>query len=218
LDKLVGPEGRVVACDISEEMLKFAKENAVNSGLNNIQTLRSAAEELDQTDEKFDAAICRTGLMLFGSPQSALTAVWGTLSPGARCSVMVFSTPQNNPFIAQTMAIALQHAGKKPPAPGSPGLFALASQDILQDLFHKCGFDNVETEVVRVPLNLPSVADAVTMMQEAFGAFRAVLADLDESGRARAWTEIGICLQRFEAQSGLSTELEMLITSGEKST
>jgi len=210
----VGPKGQVVACDISGEMLKYLAENAARAGLTNIKTLHRAAEDITPADGRFDAALCRLGLMLFGAPGDALVAIRASLSPGARFAALVFTTPQNNPFIAQPMAIALRCAGKQPPPPGTPGLFALGGQDVLQGLFQQSGYANITAETIRVPFRLPSVADAVTMMQEAFGAFRAVLADLDPDARAQAWAEIATCLQQFETDAGLRTEIEVMIVSG----
>ena len=40
--KRVGESGRVVACDISDEMLKHVRENAERGGVNNVETLRRA--------------------------------------------------------------------------------------------------------------------------------------------------------------------------------
>jgi hypothetical protein len=54
------------------------------------------------------------------------------------------------------------------------------------------------------------------MMQEAFGAYRAVVADLGEAQRAQAWGIVGECLKEFETNSGFATELEFLICAGAK--
>jgi ubiquinone/menaquinone biosynthesis C-methylase UbiE len=68
----VGPTGSVVACDISAIMLDHVRQNATAAGLQNVDTLECAAEELDETLPPFDAAISRLGLMLFPSPSSAV--------------------------------------------------------------------------------------------------------------------------------------------------
>src|SRR6266540_520598 len=120
--KRVGANGKVVASDISSTMLEHVRRNAARAGLRNIETLECAADELDETQAPFDAAICRLGLMLFPSPRETLEAVRCALKPGARFGALVFTTPANNPFMAQPMAILLRNAGKSPPAPGQPGI------------------------------------------------------------------------------------------------
>ena len=117
-----GPEGHVVATDISDTMLEHVRQNALEAGIKNIETLTAAADELDATLGPFDAAICRMGLMLFPAPQQALNVLRPLLRPGARFAALVFSTPANNLFLSQPMAILLRHAGKSPPEPGSPGM------------------------------------------------------------------------------------------------
>jgi hypothetical protein len=52
------------------------------------------------------------------------------------------------------------------------------------------------------------------MMQQAFGAFRAVVADLSSDARAAAWSEVGGCLKQFEGDDGFQVELEFVIGSG----
>jgi cyclopropane fatty-acyl-phospholipid synthase-like methyltransferase len=210
----VGPQGSVVASDISAAMLKHVQQNAVRAGVENIQTLESAAEELSETLPPFDAAICRMGLMLFPSPRGALAAVRRLLKPGARFAALVFTTPANNPFLAQPMAILLRHAGKPAPAPGSPGIFALGADGVLENLLKSSGFTAVETKTVRARLVLPSARDALQLMQEAAGAYRAVVAGLDDKAKAKAWGEVHECMTQFESGSGFDTQLEAIIGSG----
>ncbi|HET8726780.1 MAG TPA: methyltransferase domain-containing protein [Alphaproteobacteria bacterium] len=212
--KRVGPGGSVVASDISAAMLEHVRRNAAQAGLHNIDTLKCAAQDLPEHQAGFDASICRMGLMLFQSPGKALEAIRRALNPGARFAALVFTTPAGNPFMAQPMAILLRHAGKSPPAPGQPGIFALGGEGVLERLMKDSGFREVETETVRALLVLPSASDAVQLMQEAAGAYRAVVADLSEEDRSRAWSEVHECLKRFESGDRFETALEFFIGSG----
>jgi SAM-dependent methyltransferase len=210
----VGPYGRVVASDISRTMLEHVRRNAAREGLQNIETLECAADELDKTQAPFDASMCRMGLMLFPSPSKALEAVRLVLKPGARFAALVFTTPANNPFLAQPMAVLLRHAGKSPPAPGQPGLFALGASGILESLMKDNGFVGVEMNTMRARLALPSVSDALRLLQEGAGAYRAVVADLSDKAKSKAWEEVLECLTQFEVGRSFGTELEVLIGSG----
>jgi ubiquinone/menaquinone biosynthesis C-methylase UbiE len=214
--KRVGPNGRVVASDISATMLEHVRSNAAHAGLENIETVECAAEDLEQPEASFDASICRLGLMLFPSPRKALEAVRRALKPGARFAALVFTTPPNNPFMAQPMAILLRHAGKSPPAPGQPGIFALGGDGVLERLMTDSGFAEVKTELVRASLGLPSASDALQLMQQAAGAYRAVVADLGDAEKSNAWSEVYERLKQFETSGVFTTELELLIGSGAK--
>ena len=214
--KRVGPTGCVVASDISPTMLQYVQSSAERAGLDNIETLASAADDLALTPNKFDAAICRLGLMLFPSPGQALDAVRTALKPGGRFAAVVFTTPPNNRFMAEPMQILLRHAGKPPPSPGQPGIFALGGSGVLQQLLLDRKFDDVRTETIRAQLRLASTADALEMMQQAFGAYRAVISNLDRAARAAAWEEVGQCIRQFETGSGFEPELEFIIGAGAK--
>lgn len=212
--KRVGSKGKVVASDISATMLEHVRRNGARQGLENIETLECAADQLRKTLGPFDAAICRMGLMLFPSPPKALEAIRQVLKPGARFAALVFTTPANNPLLAQPMTILLRHAGKPAPGPGAPGIFALGANGILEDLMKDNGFTDIETKTMRLRFTLPSASDALRLMQEAAGAYRAVVADLDDEAKSRAWGEVHECLKQFEADGGFETELEVVIGSG----
>ena len=212
--KRVGPNGCVVASDISGTMLEHVRQNAKTEGLENIETIESSAEDLDQSQHLFDAAICRLGLMLFPAPGSALEAIQRVLKPGARFAALVFTTPTNNPFMAQPMRILLRHANKQPPGPGQPGIFALGGDGVLEDLMIRSGLTDVETRTVHALLKLPSTSQALEMMQQAFGAYRAVVADLGEAERSKAWLEVYECLKQFDTADGFKTEFQFIIGSG----
>jgi cyclopropane fatty-acyl-phospholipid synthase-like methyltransferase len=214
LAKRVGPNGTVVASDISATMLDHVRRNALRMGLKNIETLECAAESLDERQPLFDASISRLDLMLFPSPQAALAAVRRVLRPGARVAALVFTTPASNPFMAQTMSILLRHAGKSSPAPGKPGIFALGGPGALEKLMKDCGLVEVRSRNVQALLKLPSASDALAMMQEAFGAYRAVVAELNDARKSEAWREVQTCLQQFETGDGFRTDFDFVVASG----
>jgi len=210
----VGPTGTVVASDISETMLDNVRRNALAAGLSNISTVASAAENLPATDAPYDAAICRLGLMLFPGPSAAVSAVRRVLKPGGRFAALVFTTPANNPFMALPMSILLRRAGKQPPGPGRPGIFALGGDGTLEQLLSDGGLTDVKIRIVKAPLRLKHANDALAMIQQAFGAYRAVIADLKDDEKSAAWSEVLAALKKFEGPDGFQTEFEFIIGSG----
>jgi ubiquinone/menaquinone biosynthesis C-methylase UbiE len=212
----VGPRGSVMACDISATMLDHVRQSAAAANLQNIETLESAAEDLDERLPSFDAVISRLGLMLFPSPGRALKALRRVLKPGARFAALVFTTPDNNPFMARTMAVILRCAGKSPPKPGEPGLFALGGNRILEGLMRDSGLVQIQTKLVTASLNLPSASRALEMMREAFGAYRAIVADLSDAEKSKAWNEVYECLKQFEGADGFGAQFEFIIGAGAK--
>jgi ubiquinone/menaquinone biosynthesis C-methylase UbiE len=212
----VGPTGRVLAVDISRTMLEHLRENARRAGLNNIDLVECEAEDLHNAQGRYDAGICRLGLMLFPSPLRALAAVQRALEPNARFAALVFTAPATNPFMARPMEVLLRHAGREPPTLGQPGIFALGGEGALKRAMADSGFTDVRTRIAWAPLRLSSASEALEMMREAFGAYRAVVADLGEAQKAQAWAAVAECLQEFETSSGFETKLEFLIGAGAK--
>ena len=145
-----------------------------------------------------------------------MNSVQDVLKRGARFAALVFTTPDKNPFFARSMAILLRHAGKEPPAPGNPGLFALGADGALETLMTDSGLSHVRTRRLRALLKLPGISDTVEMMQQAFGAYRAVVADLDETRKHAAWAEVAEFLKRFEVGGRFETEFEVIVGSGAK--
>ena len=212
----VGAHGHVLASDISETMLRHVRERARAAGLTNVGTLASAAEDLDVERESFDAAICRLGLMLFAEPAMALAALRRAVKPGGKVAVVVFTTPQSNAFMAKPMQILLRHAGKAPPSPGQPGIFSLGASGVIERLFTDCGFVGVEQRTFAIPLRMASAAQALEMMREAFGAYRAVVGDVPEAVRLAAWAEVAAMLETFETATGFEGPAEVLVAAASK--
>jgi len=214
----VGPSGHVVASDISETMLQHVQQNARAAGLDNVSTLAGAAEALVVAEQNFDAVICRLGLMLFVEPAKALAAARRALKPGGKTAVVVFTTPAANPFMAKPMHILLRHAGKAPPSLGQPGIFSLGASGVIERLFTDSAFVGVEQRTFAVPLRMPSATQALEMMREAFGAYRAVVSDTPEAVRVAAWQEVAEVLRTFETTRGFEAPAEVLVAAGTKPT
>jgi SAM-dependent methyltransferase len=68
----VGPEGRVLATDLSPAIIALAQQNAATAGLRNVSTKVADGEDLGVEAGGFDSAVCRLGLMLFPDPRRAL--------------------------------------------------------------------------------------------------------------------------------------------------
>ena len=212
----VRPHGHVVASDIADTMLSHVRENARAAGLTNVMTSSGAAEDLDVSADSFDAVICRLGLMLFVEPARALAAVRRALRPGGKIAAVVFTTPAANSFMAQPMQTLLRHAGKTPPAPGQPGIFALGAPGVLEQLLVGSGLVDVQQRTLALTLRMSSAVQALAMMQEAFGAYRAVINDRPAAVQVAAWAEVAETLKRFETPTGFAAPAEVLVAAGAK--
>jgi len=211
-----GPSGRVLATDISPDILDYALENARIQGLHNVETLEADGESLDVAPDSFDAAISRVGLIYFPDQQRALANIIRSLRPGGRFAAIVYSTPENNGFFSKPVSIIRERAQLPPPAAGQPGPFSLGSPGTLSNVLEEAGFRDIEEEVVSAPVVLPTAADCLRFERESFGALHQMLSGLGPEAQESVWAEIGEALADFETAEGFIGPCELVVAAGTK--
>ncbi|MEO6487727.1 MAG: methyltransferase domain-containing protein [Thermoanaerobaculia bacterium] len=211
----VGPQGYVLATDLSPAILRFASDAAQAAGFGNVETMELDGERHDTLPEgSFDAAISRVGLIYFPDQQRALGGIRRALRTGGRFAAVVYSTPERNPFFSLPVGIIRRRANLPPPLPGQPGPFSLGGEGVLAKTLEQAGFRDVDVRRVDSPVQLPSAAECVRFERESFGALHQMMATLSESERAETWQEIEATLRKFETSGGFVGPCEMLVGAG----
>jgi SAM-dependent methyltransferase len=215
--KRVGPDGYVLATDISPTILGYAARAAREAGLKQVHTAELDGERHDTLDEgDFDAAISRVGLIYFPDQQRALKGIRQCLKPGGRLAAMVYSTPEANPFFSIPVSIIRRRAKLPPPVAGQPGPFSLGAEGALAASFAAAGFEVIEVKPVSSPLHLKSAAECVRFERESFGALHQMMSSLSEAERLETWAEIESELRKFEGPGGFVGPCEMLVGAASK--
>jgi ubiquinone/menaquinone biosynthesis C-methylase UbiE len=214
----VGPSGKVLATDISANILSFARLEARERGLSDaaFQTLVMDGENLDLEDDSFTVAFSRLGLIYFPDRVRGLSEMRRVLTPGGRAVVASFTTPERNRFFSMPIGIIRRRAHLAPPTPDQPGPFSLGSDAVMAETFAQAGFHSIETHVVAPVLHLPSAATCVQFERESFAALHQMMSDLSDAERTEVWAEIEQELRQFEEQSGFETPTELRIGIGMK--
>jgi len=158
----VGPEGHVLATDISSNILDFAADNARRAGHRNVETRVMDGEEIDVPCDSFDAVISRVGLIYFPDRRKALEGMKRALKAGGRVAAMVYSTPENNRFFSVPVSIIRRRAGLPPPLPGQPGPFSLGGPGVLEEEIRGAGFRDVRAQTMPAPVRLPNAAECAS--------------------------------------------------------
>jgi SAM-dependent methyltransferase len=212
----VGPKGRVLATDISSNILEFAQQSARSAGLANVETRVMDGENLDLPENTFDVVVSRVGLIYFPNQQKALRGMLRVLKPGGKIAAIVYATPDKNGFFSVPISIIRRRANLPPPAPGQPGPFSLGADGVLKAAYENAGFRDVKIETLNAPLRMASASECVRFEKESFGALHQMLAALSESDRESVWKEIEQELKRFEGPGGFSGPCELLLGVGTK--
>jgi SAM-dependent methyltransferase len=144
--KVVGPEGSVVATDISPGMLSFGRERAIAAGVENIEFVESDASSLDFAAGSFDAALSRWGIIFEPEGEATAGRIRGFLKPGVIMAISSWGSPDRVPMIALPMMTVLKKLNVDPPPPGTPGPLSRPTPEAIGGLLEGGGFQDVQVE------------------------------------------------------------------------
>ncbi len=209
----VGPTGRVLATDISGEILAYAQRRATLAGITTVGTAVMDGENLEVEPGHFDAAISRLGVIYFPDRSQALADMRRALKPGGRIGLIVYGPADRNGFFSVPVGLIRAAAQLPPPAPGQPGPFALGGDGVLAAELAAAGFTDVVVEAVDAPLRLPDAATCLQFEQESFGALHQMLSGLPEPRRAEVWAEVGNALRQFETGDCFEGPCQLLVAA-----
>ena len=209
-----GPQGRVLATDISAGILALAQRRFDQAGLANAATRVMDGENLAVAEGHYDAVISRLGLIYFPDRAAALGSARHALRPGGRLAAVVYAAAADNGFFSVPVSIIRRCAGLGPPLPGQPGPFSLGGDGVLEQELYAAGFTDVQVRVIDAPLRLPSAADCLRFERESFGALHQMLSGLPGSERQAAWDEVGAALRQFEGADGFTGPCRLLVGAG----
>ncbi|MEP7183001.1 MAG: class I SAM-dependent methyltransferase [Betaproteobacteria bacterium] len=213
----VGPEGYVLATDLSPAILALAQENAARAGYTNVSTQVADGECLGVEGSSFDAAVCRLGLMFLPDPLRGLREMHRALRPGGGVCTMVFSRPERNPCITILMSSALKHAGLPARDPYlAGGLLSLGKPGLTDELFKEAGLSDVATTTIDAPFRLQSVEHYLDFIRSSASPIQQILRRLDKAAADAAWAEIAERLSEFGTYDGWEGPNELLLTAGRR--
>lgn len=92
---VVGPDGHVLATDLSQGMIDVVRSRRDEAQLSTVETARMAAEQLDVADRSFDAAVCALGLMYTPDPAAAVAEMARVVVPGGIVAATVWGERRN---------------------------------------------------------------------------------------------------------------------------
>jgi len=137
--KRVGPTGKAYGLDMTDEMLALARENQKKAGIENVEFLKGAIENIPLPDNSVDVIISNCVINLSGDKDRVLREAFRVLKPGGRLAVSdVVVRGEVPPDIRKSMELWV-------------GCIAGALEEYeYRDKLHAAGFESIEIEPTRV--------------------------------------------------------------------
>lgn len=196
-----GPDGTVVATDISAEMLTYGRERAAAAGVENVEFMESDASALDFPAESFDAALSRWGIIFEPDGEGAAGRVRGFLKPGSRMAISSWGAPDRVPMIARPMRTAFERLNIPPPPPGIPGPLSRPTPEAIGGLLEGGGFTDVQVEEIDVTVEWESPEEFSVYIREIIAPIRKMVEAQPQDVQVEVWEAIADDI-RGESEDG----------------
>jgi SAM-dependent methyltransferase len=200
--KVVGPDGTVVATDLSAEMIAYGRERAEEAGLGNVEWMNSDGASLDFPHESFDAAISRWGIIFEPEGEATAARIRGFLKPGSRMAISSWGTPEQVPFLSVPMRIVMERLEVPPPPPGTPGPLSRPTHEALAALLLGGGFSDVEVEEGDVTFEFQSPEEYAVFTRDLAAPIRAMLEPHPQEVQDEIWAEVADAFRPQAADDG----------------
>ena len=200
----VGPDGTVVALDVSRMLLDVAQ--TANASRSNIEFLLADAQTHDFGSERFDLIVSQFGVMFFEEPMQSFRNLRRALTPAGRVVFACWRDISANPFFFVPVNAAKPFAPPQPPNDSDgPGPFAFAERARLERILLDSGFS--EIEIVQhdesVVVDASCDAEAAARRMTGFGPTAWLLSEVDEETKSKAAAAIAEAFRPYIGPDGL---------------
>jgi ubiquinone/menaquinone biosynthesis C-methylase UbiE len=162
--------GSVIGLDISQPLLRIARETSERAGVDNVTFVQGDAQVYPFEAASFDVAVSRMGCMFFADPRVAFTNIGQALRPGGRLACTVWQRESDNGWIT-----AIDSVVGEPPtqetisaegvARYTPSPFSMADPALCRSLLDHAGFVDIAVDALDIPLCFGTVTQAQAYLE-----------------------------------------------------
>ena len=209
-------DGKVIIADLAEDRLEIARENAMQRGIKNYETIACDVCDLPFADNTFDAISCRFGFMFFPNMLLAAKEMARVLKPGGKIATSVWNVPEKNFWITTVMDAIKNNMESPPSDAGAPGMFRGAENGIIADLFSQAGLKNILVKEVNGKLACNTAAVYWDVMTQVAAPLVASLAKADFPTKAKIRRRVFQAINQRYRNGNIMIHSSALVISGEK--
>ena len=204
----IGPQGRVQAIDLSENMLNMATANFQRAGLSNIDIHVMDAESLEFKSRYFDNVTCSFGIFFLPDMLAGLTHWRQVLKPGGRVMFTTFSANAFQP-LAEMFRQRMETFDVAIPI---ENWMRLTTEQECQTLLEAAGFTEIQVVKEQLGYHLNSPEDWWEIIYSS--GFRGYLENLEAEQQGRFRIEHLAEVQSHMTDKGLWLDVETLFSTG----
>lgn len=141
----------VVGVDFSSEMVALARARYPA-----LEFVEGDAEALSFPDRSFDAVAINFGVLHLERPDTALAEARRVLTPGGRCALTVWATPDVSVGFGIVLKAIEMHGRMDVPLPSGPPFFRFSDAAEATRSLEAAGFSSPRVETVPLVWTLPS--------------------------------------------------------------
>ena len=187
----VAPEGEALGVDVSEALLRHARERAPEDVP--ARFVLADATLYEAPPGEIDLVVSQFGVMFFADPTRSFANLRAAMKPGGRLAFACWRAARENPWLIVPLRAVAGHA---PPLPASgpedPGPFAFADENRVRRILFDAGFldVDVEPEDYELDVALGQGLDVAVETALSIGPASRMLEDQPEPARAAAAASI----------------------------
>lgn len=208
--EILGKKGVILGTDISDKMVEICNRLAKEKNNPNLNFKRMDAEELNVSDNEYDAALCALGMMYFPDPLKALREMFRVIKPGGRAIAAVWGQRDKCGW-----AEIFEIVDRRVSSEVCPMFFNLGNPNVLELNFKAAGFSDIITERLKSPLIYNSDEEAYGA---AFSGGPVALAynKFGEDVKKQVHQEYLDSIRPFKKGKGYAVPGEFVVTRGFK--